>query len=66
MIDHRARQTGDALRESRLLLEEGRTFEQAKIAAKEKRFPVGSVWHWSTGNVWAPIGSAAKDGRNAA
>ena len=58
MIDHRVRQTESARRERRQLLFKDMTFEQAQAAAKEKRVPAGSVWHWSTGNMYGPIGSA--------
>lgn len=58
MIDHKLRQTESARRERRQLLFKDMTFEQAQAAAKEKRVPQGSIWHWATGCVWGPIGSA--------
>jgi hypothetical protein len=61
MIDHRARQTGDARRESRLLLEEGLSFDKATELAKAKKIPVGSVWHWATGNIYGPVNSARQE-----
>ena len=66
MKDHRLLQQEKARRENRELLAENITFEQAQTGAKEKRYPVGSVWHWATGCVWGPIGSAKKEDRNAA
>lgn len=65
MIDHRARQRESARRERRELLEENITFEKFAEMAKQKRLPVGSVWHWSTGEIYGPIGSAEKENRNA-
>jgi hypothetical protein len=61
MKDYRLIQTGSALRENRLLLEEGLSFEKATELAKAKKIPVGSVWHWSSGNVWGPIGSSKQE-----
>lgn len=61
MIDHRSRQTESARRERRQLLFKDMTFEQAQAAAKEKRVPAGSVWHWSTGNMYGPMGSMEKN-----
>lgn len=58
MIDHRQRQTDSARRERRQLLFKDMTFEQAQAAAKEKRVPQGSIWHWATGHIWGPIDSA--------
>lgn len=54
-------QKESARRERRQLLFKDMTFEQAQAAAKEKRVPAGSVWHWSTGNMYGPIGSMEKN-----
>ncbi|ASJ58975.1 hypothetical protein SMB554_07090 [Sinorhizobium meliloti] len=67
MIDHREIQRGNARGERRALLAEAVTFERFAEMAKQKRLPVGSVWHWSTGEIYGPIGSAEnKEKSNAA
>jgi hypothetical protein len=58
MKDWREIQRENARRERRALLAEAVTFERFAEMAKQKRLPVGSVWHWSTGEIYGPIGSA--------
>lgn len=65
MIDHRERQTQSARRERRELLRKDKTLEQFRILAQQGKIPAGSVWHWATGNIFGPIGSA-KEKANAA
>ncbi|MDX0227166.1 hypothetical protein RWA06_04645 [Sinorhizobium meliloti] len=65
MKDWREIQRDTARRERRSLLAEAVTFERFAEMAKQKRLPVGSVWHWSTGEIYGPIGSADKENRNA-
>lgn len=66
MKDWREIQRETARRERRSLLAEAVTFERFAEMAKQKRLPVGSVWHWSTGEIYGPIGSAEnKENRNA-
>lgn len=67
MKDWREIQRERARRERRELIAEAVTFERFAEMAKQKRLPVGSVWHWSTGEIYGPIGSAEnKEKRNAA
>lgn len=66
MKDWREIQRERARRERRSLLAEAVTFERFAEMAKQKRLPVGSVWHWSTGEIYGAIGSAEnKENRNA-
>lgn len=64
MKDYREIQRESARRERRERLAEAVTFERFAEMAKQKRLVAGSVWHWSTGEVYGPIGS--KENKNAA
>lgn len=64
MKDWREIQRERASRERRALLAEAVTFERFAEMAKQKRLPVGSVWHWSTGEIYGPIGSAENKEKN--
>lgn len=65
MKDYREMKRETARRERRSLLAEAVTFERFAEMAKQKRLPVGSVWHWSTGEIYGPIGSAEKENGHA-
>lgn len=64
MKDYREMKRESARRERRSLLAEAVTFERFAEMAKQKRLPVGSVWHWSTGEIYGPIGSAENKENN--
>lgn len=62
MRDWRAIHQSEVRKERRALLDDAvPSMEKFALGAKEKRFPPGSVWKWSLGAVFGPIGSADKE-----
>lgn len=51
---HAIRQRDKAIREGRTLIDTGITMEMTRAAQNQGRWPAGSVWLWSTEEVWSP------------
>jgi hypothetical protein len=57
LIDHKERQLQEVRKDRRAFIE-ATSLEQFNTNTKRKQYPAGSVFFWSLGAVYGPIGSA--------